>query len=125
MFIRDVSVHFCCLQFHLAKPNLNLMIKHGLLVTLKAKAGKESEVENFIKGAVALAQQEPGTHSWYAVRIDSHTFGVFDTFPDDKARQKHLNGPIAEALMANAPVLLSEAPKIQPLDVLSAKSGLK
>jgi len=100
------------------------MIKHGLLVTLKAKRGKESEVESFIKGAVALALEEPGTHSWYAVKLDAGTFGVFDTFPDDKARQKHLNGPIAEALMAKAPELLSEAPKIEPLDILSAKTGI-
>lgn len=99
------------------------MVKHGLLVKLKAKPGKENEVETFIKGAVSLAQAEPGTHSWYAIKIDSNTFGVFDTFPNDKARQNHLNGPIAEALMAKAPELLIGAPEIEPVDILSAKLG--
>jgi quinol monooxygenase YgiN len=98
------------------------MTKCGLLVLLKAKPGKENEVENFIKGAVSLAQAEPSTVTWYAFKIDSNTFGVFDTFPDETARQKHLNGPIAEALLSKAAELLVTAPEIQPIDILSAKT---
>lgn len=33
-------------------------------------------------------------------------FGIFDAFPDDEARQAHLDGPIAAALMASAAELL-------------------
>ena len=33
----------------------------------------------------------------------------------------HLNGQIAAALMANAAALLSEAPKIEKVDLLAAK----
>ena len=68
-----------------------------------------------------MAQQEPDTTTWYAIRIDQSTFGIFDTFPHDAGRQAHLSGPIAAALMANAAELLAEPPKIEPVDVLASK----
>jgi quinol monooxygenase YgiN len=49
------------------------------------------------------------------------TFGIFDVFPDDSGRQAHLNGPIAAALMEKAGELLSEAPRIEQVEVLAAK----
>ncbi len=97
------------------------MIKVGLLVRLVAKPGKEQVVADFIQGALPLAQQEPATMTWYAIRIDHATFGIFDTFPDDAGRQAHLGGPIAAALMAHADELLAEPPKIEPIDVLASK----
>jgi len=97
------------------------MVTVGLLVTVKAKPGKESAVAEFLAGALQLAQDEPNTTAWFAIQIDESTFGIFDVFPDDGGRQAHLNGPIAAALMANADELLSEAPSIKPIDVLAAK----
>lgn len=93
----------------------------GLLVTLKAKSGKESEVESFIKGALELALKEDKTLTWYSFKIDSNTFGIFDTFEKEEGREAHLNGDIAKALMENASRLFSEDPKIEKVDVLSAK----
>jgi quinol monooxygenase YgiN len=95
--------------------------KVGLLARLVAKAGKESEVAAFLAGALALAQSEPRTISWFAVRLGPSVFGVFDVFPDDAGRQAHLAGPIAAALFARAGDLLAEPPAIEPLDVLAAK----
>jgi len=97
------------------------MVTVGLLVTVKAKSGKESAVAEFLAGALQLAQDEPDTTAWFAIQLDDSTFGIFDVFPDDNGRQAHLNGPIAAALMANADELLSEAPSIKPIDVLAAK----
>jgi len=97
------------------------MVTVGLLVTVKAKPGKESAVAEFLAGALQLAQDEPDTTAWFAIQLDDSTFGIFDVFPDDNGRQAHLNGPIAAALMANADELLSEAPSIKPIDVLAAK----
>ncbi|CAM3501188.1 putative quinol monooxygenase [Aequorivita lipolytica] len=97
------------------------MKKLGLLVSLKAKSGKESEVESFIKGAIELALEENKTITWYSFKIDSSTFGIFDTFENEEGREAHLNGDIAKALMENADRLLSEAPQIQKIEILSAK----
>lgn len=97
------------------------MKKLGLLVRLKAKAGKEKNVEEFITSALPLANEEAGTITWYAFRIDSSTFGIFDTFSDEEGREVHLGGKIAKALMENAPELLATSPSIEKLDVLAAK----
>lgn len=97
------------------------MVTVSLLVRLEAKPGKEADVENFLKGGLALAQQEPATTAWFAVRMGPSTFGIFDAFPDDAGRQAHLAGRIAAALMAQAPDLLAQPPSIERLDVLAAK----
>ena len=54
--------------------------KVGILATLKAKPGKESEVEAFLKSALPLANQEAETVVWFALRLDLSTFGIFDAF---------------------------------------------
>jgi quinol monooxygenase YgiN len=97
------------------------MVKTALLVKLEAKPGKEAEVESFLKSGLPLAQQEPATTAWFALRLGPSTFGIFDAFPDEAGRQAHLNGPIAAALMAKASDLLAKAPVIERVDVLAAK----
>lgn len=97
------------------------MVKVGLWVRLEAKPGKEEEVAEFLKSALPLAQAEPETIVWFALRLGSATFGIFDAFPDDNGRQAHLSGPIAAALMEKASELLTQAPTIEKLEVLAAK----
>jgi len=97
------------------------MVKVGLFVRLEAKPGKESAVAEFLASGLALAQQEPETTVWFALRLGPSTFGIFDAFPGEPGRKAHLNGPIAAALMAKAADLLSAPPKIEQLDVLAAK----
>ena len=93
----------------------------GILATLKAKPGKESEVEEFLKSALPLSNQEAGTMVWFALRLDANTFGIFDAFANEAGRDAHLAGPIAAALMAKWKDLLAEPPKIQKINVLAAK----
>lgn len=97
------------------------MVKLAILATLVAKPGKEAAVEAFLKSALPLAMQEAGTTLWFALKIAPSTFGIFDTFTDEAARDAHLAGPIAAALMANVAELLAEAPSISKVDVLAAK----
>ena len=96
-------------------PNLALYVK------LEAKAGKEAEVENFLRGGLSIVENEPATISWYALRLGPSTFGIFDTFPDEAGRNAHLSGEVAKALMAKAGELLAEPPLIQKVEVLAAK----
>ncbi len=99
------------------------MAKVALLVRLVAKSGKEEEVAAFLSSALPLAQAEPATLAWFALRLSKSEFGIFDAFPDDAGRKAHLNGPIAAALMAKAGELLAEPPKIEPVDLLAVKLG--
>jgi quinol monooxygenase YgiN len=97
------------------------MLTLGLFARLEAKPGKEEEVAAFLKQGLQLANQETTTPLWFALRLGQTTFAIFDAFLDEAGRQAHLNGPIAKALMANAPNLLATTPVIERLDVLGAK----
>jgi quinol monooxygenase YgiN len=97
------------------------MVKKALAVKLVAKPGKEAEVEAFLNSGLALVNEEPLTATWYAIKFSENTFGIFDTFDGDEGRDAHLNGKVAEALMANAEALLAEPPKIEKVDILAAK----
>ena len=93
----------------------------ALWVKLDAKPGKEGDLDAFLRSALPLVQQEPATLAWFAIRLGPLTFGIFDAFPDDAARQAHLSGKVAAALMAKAPELLATSPSIEKIDVLAAK----
>src|SRR5215469_5563642 len=97
------------------------MVNTALFVRLEAKPGKEEEVASFLKSGLSLVQQEPATVAWFGIRMGPSTFGIFDAFPDEAGRQAHLNGKVAAALMAKAPELLAQPPKIEKIDVLAAK----
>lgn len=97
------------------------MLKHALFVRLDAKPGKENELAAFLNQGLQLANQEATTPLWFALRLGPATFAIFDAFRDEAGRQAHLNGPIAKALMAQAPNLLANTPVIERLDVLGAK----
>ena len=97
------------------------MVHVALLARLEAKPGKEDEVANLLTSALPLANAEPATTVWFALRLGRSTFGIFDAFPDEAGRQAHLAGQIAAALMAKAPELLAEPPTIEPVEVLAAK----
>jgi quinol monooxygenase YgiN len=99
------------------------MVKFGILATMEAKTGKEDEVAAFLKSALPLVETEPGTVSWFAIRMSPLTFGIFDVFRDESGRDAHLAGEVAKALMAKAPELFSQPPKIEKLDVLASKRG--
>jgi quinol monooxygenase YgiN len=98
-----------------------MAIDRGLLATLKAKPGKGEELGAFLKRGRELAAQEEGTVTWYAFRLDDTTYGIFDTFESEEARQAHVNGQIPAALQDVAPDLLAEAADIRPIDVIAVK----
>jgi quinol monooxygenase YgiN len=87
----------------------------------KQKPGKEADVENFLKSALAMAREEAGTIRWYALKLGPSTFGIFDTFEDETGRDAHLSGKIAAALMANAAELLAKPPVIEKVELLAVK----
>ena len=96
-------------------------MKLALFARLEAKPGKEKEVAEFLLNGLALANQESATLLWFALRLGPTTFAIFDAFGDEAGRQRHLNGPIAQALMAQASALFAAPPAIEPLEVLGAK----
>lgn len=98
------------------------MAKLALYAELKAKPGKEAEVEEFLKQGAKMAQAETGTVNWYGFAEDKPgVFGIFDTFNDEAGRNAHLNGDIAKALMAKADEYFSEPPVIHKIALIGEK----
>lgn len=97
------------------------MITRALFVRMEAKTGREQEVEDFLRSALDLVDAEDGTPLWFGLRLGPSTFGIFDAFPDDEARETHLSGQVAATLMEKAPELLAAEPSIERLDVLAGK----
>ena len=97
------------------------MLTKALLVRLEALPGKEAELADFLKGAQSIVMDEPGTVAWFAIQFGPSTFGVYDVFPDDEARDAHLAGGVGQALGPNTGVLFSE-PQIEKIDILAEKT---
>jgi quinol monooxygenase YgiN len=94
----------------------------GYLVRFETNLEHAEEFGELLRGAaLELARAEEGTTVWFPLRLGPTTFGVFDAFPDEAARQVHLHGRIADLLRAEGPRLLSARVEVQPVDVLGAK----
>jgi quinol monooxygenase YgiN len=94
---------------------------YAFVARIEAKPDKAEEVATLLTGALPLAEAESGTVAWYAARTSPTTFWIFDTFASEDARQAHINGEIAAALMAKADELLAGPPEILAADVLASK----
>lgn len=100
------------------------MTRFALYVPLEAKPGKENEIADFLRSAVALVNAEPGTITWYAIQEGPSSFAIFDTFDDEAGRDAHLNGKVAAALMEKikAGDMFANTPEIHRLGIIADKS---
>jgi len=98
-----------------------MSVDRGLLALLEAKPGKGDQLAAFLEQGRALAVEESGTVTWYAFKLSDTTYGIFDTFDDEDARQAHVNGQIPAALGEVGPDLLAQDPDIRPIDIIAVK----
>lgn len=98
------------------------MEQFAVLAMLEAKPGKESDVEEFLKAAIALVRAETGTLSWYALKLGASTFAIFDTFADRHGLEAHLSGAVARALLERSDELFTGAPAIGQPEILAVTS---
>ena len=102
-----------------------MSVKFGIFALLEAKPDKGDELGAFLLAGRELAAAEPGTATWYAFKVSDTTYGIFDTFETEEARQAHLDGPIAKALMSKADELLAQPPAIHKIRVIASKAAGK
>ena len=93
----------------------------GVLALLEAKPEKGADLEAFLESGRAIAAAEQSTVTWYAFKLDDSTYGIFDTFESEDARNAHLGGEIPRALAQVGPELLAKDPEIHLVDVLAVK----
>jgi len=95
--------------------------KYALYVSLKAKPGKESAVEAFLKQGATMSRAETGTVTWYGIKEAEGSYAVFDTFNDEAGRDAHLNGDIARTLMTKAEELFVTPLQIHKIEIIASK----
>jgi quinol monooxygenase YgiN len=98
-----------------------MTVRLGLLALLEAKPGKGDDLAAFLQAGRALAVAEEGTVTWYAFKISDTSYGIFDTFDTDDARDAHLGGQIPQALGQVAPEMLAADPDIRTVEVIAVK----
>jgi quinol monooxygenase YgiN len=96
-----------------------MAVKFGVLALLEAKPGKSDDLAAFLQAGRDLAVAEDGTVTWYAFKASDTTYGIFDTFETEDARQAHLNGEIPAALGQVADDLLAAPPDIRTVEVIA------
>ena len=99
------------------------MTKCAIYVPLHVKPGKEKEVEDFLRSALAAVNAEQGTVTWFALREEPSKFSIFDTFDDEAGRDAHLAGKVAAALMEKAKSgdFFASPPEIMRSEILAHK----
>lgn len=95
----------------------------ALLLTFKAKPGNEQKVEQFLRDAQSIVQEEVDTTAWFAIHLDDGEYGIFDVFPDGGGRFKHLTGQVPKELAKHALSLLGSIPDPDLPNVLAEKLG--
>lgn len=93
----------------------------ALLLTFKAHVGHEGQVEQFLRNAQPLVEAEADTTAWFAFHQDNGEYGIFDTFPDNAGRFRHLLGQVPRELAKHALSLLGSVPDMELLNVLTEK----
>jgi quinol monooxygenase YgiN len=95
----------------------------GLLLTFKAKPGRELEVEELLRQARELVESERNTTAWFAMHTENGEYGIFDVFPANEDRFMHLVGRVPRELAKNAFTLMGSMPELELLNVQAEKIG--
>jgi quinol monooxygenase YgiN len=98
-----------------------MAVRFALLALLEAKPDKGPDLGAFLESGRELAIAEEGTVTWYAFKLSDTTYGIFDTFETEDARNAHLNGEIPKALGQVGPDLLAKDPDIRQADIVAVK----
>jgi quinol monooxygenase YgiN len=98
-----------------------MTVRLGILALLDAKPGKGDELAAFLEAGRAVALAEEGTVTWYAFKISDTSYGIFDTFETEDARDAHLAGQIPQALSQVALDLLAGQPNIRMAELVAVK----
>jgi hypothetical protein len=97
------------------------MVTEGLLFRLEARAGRDAEVEEFLRSAQRVVQLEPTTTAWFAIRFGRSEYGILNLFSNSAARDAYLSGQVSRALKERGEALLTRWPSMQRVTVLAEK----
>lgn len=77
-------------------------------IKIEAAPGQGDQLAALLSAAGPIvAETEPETLFWVALRIDGTNFAIFDVFADEAGREAHFAGPVAGLLKEKAPLLVA------------------
>jgi hypothetical protein len=91
----------------------------ALLLKFKAKENHIQQVENFLREAKQFVDAETETTAWFALHFGNGDYGIFDVFPDNSARLKHMVGQVPQQMLKHAGSLLGGLPDMEMLSVFA------
>ncbi|WP_371377983.1 putative quinol monooxygenase [Sporomusa aerivorans] len=93
-----------------------------LAATMKAKLGKEAELENTLKAVIPNVEQEKGTLQYVLHRSqnDVGKFFFYEKYVDKKALAFHGSTPYLKELFSAIKELLQEEPTIELYEEVAA-----
>ena len=94
----------------------------GLHIELEARPGRVPELLELISTLRGAIQVEPNTRPWFGLRQDKRRFAIFETFPNEAARKRHLSGQAASEILSRSNQLLKRPARVTRVDVLEAKT---
>jgi len=98
-----------------------MSVATGLLTQMVAEPGREADVERLLASSLEWVETEPRTAAWFALHFGHSAYGIVDLFPDERARDDHLEGPVAKMIASRAGDLLVDPPRIRSFDIISYK----
>lgn len=104
-------------------PNGTAQAKLALYVPIETRLGQGRDFGEFLVAAKVLADAEPGTIAWYALRIGPNAFAIVDFFVDEASRDAHLHGKIAAGLGEQVGRFIDAMPEIRKAEVLASKQS--
>ena len=91
----------------------------GLMLTCPAMMGRAEQVEQFLRDAEQLVNEEPRTTAWFAIQRENGDYSIFDVFPDNGGRFSHLTGHVPRELAKHALSMLGGMPEVAMVDVVA------
>jgi hypothetical protein len=91
----------------------------GILLTFQARKGHHREVEQFLRSARPLVMEEKDTTAWFAICIEGGEYGIFDVFPGNTGRLKHLIGHVPRRLVTRSLSLMGSVPDMDMVGIVA------
>lgn len=97
-------------------------------IKIEAAPDQSDQLAALLRAAGPIvAETEPKTLFWVALRIDGTNFAIFDVFADESGREAHFAGTVAGLLKEKAPLLVAGgwddgvAANVRNFDILAIK----
>lgn len=96
-------------------------VDRAYIIRLDAKPGRDSELAQLLGAGLRLAQADPSSVSWFALRCGSSSFTLFIAWAEKSDRPPDWQSQLTEILQGEYYELLAATPAFETAEVLAVK----